>query len=66
MRREERKTILAAILGAMLFLLIQMFQTPLNRMDDWDLLSALYLIVGCCTVAFGFAIFAQEIGRAHV
>lgn len=59
MRREERKTILAAILGAMLFLLIQMFHTSLNRMDDWDLLSALYLIVGCSNVAFGFAIFAQ-------
>lgn len=59
MGREERKTIHAAILGGMLFLLIQIFHTSLNRIDDWDLLSALYLVVGCCNVAFGFAIFSQ-------
>ncbi|WP_339316924.1 EAL domain-containing protein [Paenibacillus sp. FSL R10-2734] len=59
MRQEEKKTIQAAIIGALLFLLIQIFHTSLNRLDDWDIVSALYLIVGCCNVAFGFAIFAQ-------
>lgn len=59
MRQEERKTIHAAILGAVLFLLIQIFRTPLGRIEDKDLLIAFYLILGCCTVAFGFAIFAQ-------
>lgn len=59
MRQEEKKTIQAAIIGALLFLFIQIFHTSLNRLDNWDIISALYLIVGCCTVAFGFAIFAQ-------
>jgi diguanylate cyclase (GGDEF)-like protein len=59
MRQEEKKTIQAAILGALLFLFIQVFHTTLDRINDWDIASALYLIVGCCTVAFGFAIFAQ-------
>ncbi|WP_340021918.1 EAL domain-containing protein [Paenibacillus sp. FSL K6-1096] len=59
MRQEERKTIHAAVLGAVLFLLIQIFRTPLGLIEDKDLLMALYLILGCCTVAFGFAIFAQ-------
>lgn len=59
MRQEERKTIHAAILGAALFLLIQIFRTPLGLIEDKDLLMALYLVLGCCTVAFGFAIFAQ-------
>ncbi|WP_405108453.1 EAL domain-containing protein [Paenibacillus sp. FSL K6-1217] len=59
MRQEERKTIHAAILGAALFLLIQIFRTPLGQIEDKDLLMALYLILGCCTVSFGFAIFAQ-------
>ncbi|MBT2289769.1 EAL domain-containing protein [Paenibacillus albidus] len=59
MRQEEKKTIRAAVLGAILFLLIQIFHTSLKGVDDWDLLSALYLIAGCCNVAFGFAIFAQ-------
>ncbi|WP_238655038.1 putative bifunctional diguanylate cyclase/phosphodiesterase [Paenibacillus piscarius] len=59
MRQEERKTIHAAVLGAVLFLLIQIFRTPLGLIEDKDLLIALYLILGCCTVAFGFAIFAQ-------
>ncbi|WP_342477142.1 EAL domain-containing protein [Paenibacillus sp. FSL H7-0350] len=59
MRQEERKTIHAAILGAALFLLIQIFRTPLGQIEDKDLLMAFYLILGCCTIAFGFAIFAQ-------
>ncbi|MRN51952.1 putative bifunctional diguanylate cyclase/phosphodiesterase [Paenibacillus monticola] len=59
MRQEEKRTIRTAILGAILFLLIQIFHTPLERIDDWDLISALYLIAGCCNIAFGFAIFAQ-------
>lgn len=59
MRQEERKTIHAAVLGAVLFLLIQIFRTPLGLIEDKDLLMALYLVLGCCTVAFGFAIFAQ-------
>lgn len=59
MRQEERKTIHAAVLGAALFLLIQIFREPLGHIEDKDLLLALYLILGCCTVAFGFAIFAQ-------
>ncbi|KWX87240.1 diguanylate cyclase [Paenibacillus riograndensis] len=59
MRQEEKKTIHAAITGAVLFLLIQIFRTPLGNIEDKDLLSALYLIIGFCNVAFGFAIFAQ-------
>ncbi|WP_379155424.1 putative bifunctional diguanylate cyclase/phosphodiesterase [Paenibacillus sp. sgz5001063] len=59
MRQEEKKTIHAAILGAVLFLLIQIFRTPLGNIEDKDILSALYLIIGCCNVAFAFAIFAQ-------
>lgn len=59
MRQEEKKTIRTAILGAILFLLIQIFHTPLDQIDDWDLISALYLIAGCCNIAFAFAIFAQ-------
>ncbi|OMD35062.1 putative bifunctional diguanylate cyclase/phosphodiesterase [Paenibacillus odorifer] len=59
MRQEEKKTIQAAAVGALLFLLIQIFHTSLNRLDNWDIISSLYLIVGCCNVAFGFAIFAQ-------
>ncbi|AIQ56869.1 putative bifunctional diguanylate cyclase/phosphodiesterase [Paenibacillus borealis] len=59
MRQEERKTIHAAIIGAALFLLIQIFRTPLGHIEDKDVLLAFYLILGCCTVAFGFAIFAQ-------
>ncbi|MEI2396427.1 putative bifunctional diguanylate cyclase/phosphodiesterase [Paenibacillus phytohabitans] len=59
MRQEERKTIHAAVIGAALFLLIQIFRTPLGHIEDKDLLLAFYLISGCCTVAFGFAIFAQ-------
>lgn len=59
MRQEEKKTIRAAILGALLFLLIQIFHSKLNLVEDWSLLAALYLIAGCCSVAFGFAIFAQ-------
>ncbi|MFE4710736.1 putative bifunctional diguanylate cyclase/phosphodiesterase [Paenibacillus sp. NPDC056722] len=59
MRQEEKKTIRAAILGALLFLLIQIFHSSLNLDEDWSLLAALYLIAGCCSVAFGFAIFAQ-------
>lgn len=59
MRQEEKKTIHAAIIGAVLFLLIQIFRTPLGNIEDKDMLSALYLIIGCCNVAFAFAIFAQ-------
>jgi len=59
MKQEEKKTIHAAIGGALLFLLIQIFHTSLNGMDDWDMLSAFYLIAGCCNAAFAFAIFAQ-------
>lgn len=59
MREEEKKTIRAAILGALLFLLIQIFHASLNLVENWSLLAALYLIAGCCSVAFGFAIFAQ-------
>ncbi|WP_019912792.1 putative bifunctional diguanylate cyclase/phosphodiesterase [Paenibacillus sp. HW567] len=59
MRQEERKTIHAAIIGAVLFLLIQIFRVPLSNVEDKDLLSMLYLIAGCCNAAFGFAIFAQ-------
>lgn len=59
MRQEEKKTILAAVVGAFLFLIIQIFHTSLDQMDNWDVISALYLVVGCCNVAFGFAIFAQ-------
>ncbi|MHA6531027.1 putative bifunctional diguanylate cyclase/phosphodiesterase [Paenibacillus sp. BAC0078] len=59
MRQEERKTIHAAIIGAVLFLLIQIFRVPLSNVEDKDLLSMLYLITGCCNAAFGFAIFAQ-------
>ncbi|ASA19672.1 putative bifunctional diguanylate cyclase/phosphodiesterase [Paenibacillus donghaensis] len=59
MRQEEKKTITAAIAGAILFLLIQIFHTTLEGFDDGVLISALYLIAGCCNVAFGFAIFAQ-------
>ncbi|WNS40899.1 EAL domain-containing protein [Paenibacillus sp. MMS20-IR301] len=59
MRQEERKTIHAAILGAALFLLIQIFRAPLGQIEDKDLILAFYLILGCCTVAFGFAVFAQ-------
>lgn len=59
MRQEEKKTIQAAVAGGLLFLLIQIFHTSLIPLGDWDTISALYLIVGCCNVAFGFAIFAQ-------
>ncbi|WP_151732878.1 putative bifunctional diguanylate cyclase/phosphodiesterase [Paenibacillus tengchongensis] len=59
MRQEERKTIHAAIIGAALFLLIQIFRTPLGNIQNEDLLLALYLIAGCCNIAFSFAIFAQ-------
>lgn len=59
MRQEERKTIQAAILGAALFLLIQIFRTPLSNIENQDVMLALYLIIGCCNIAFGFAIFAQ-------
>ncbi|QSF46124.1 bifunctional diguanylate cyclase/phosphodiesterase [Paenibacillus tianjinensis] len=59
MRQEERKTIQAAIIGAALFLLIQIFRTPLSHIENQDVLLALYLIIGCCNIAFGFAIFAQ-------
>ncbi|UQZ35355.1 GGDEF-domain containing protein [Paenibacillus sp. PK3_47] len=59
MRQEERKTIHAAVWGAALFLLIQLFRTPLGHIEDRNVLSALYLIIGCCNIAFGFAIFAQ-------
>lgn len=59
MRQEERKTIQAAIVGAVLFLLIQIFRTPLSNIENQNWLSALYLMIGCCNIAFGFAIFAQ-------
>ncbi|AIQ51201.1 bifunctional diguanylate cyclase/phosphodiesterase [Paenibacillus sp. FSL R7-0331] len=59
MRQEERKTIQAAIIGAVLFLLIQIFRTPLSQIENQDVMLALYLIAGCCNIAFGFAIFAQ-------
>lgn len=59
MRQEEKKTIHAAVWGAALFLLIQLFRTPLSHIEDRDVLSALYLIIGCCNIAFAFAIFAQ-------
>ncbi|WP_150273028.1 putative bifunctional diguanylate cyclase/phosphodiesterase [Paenibacillus tepidiphilus] len=59
MRQEERKTIHAAIIGAALFLLIQIFRTPLGNIQNEELLLALYLIAGCCNIAFSFAIFAQ-------
>ncbi len=59
MRQEERKTIQAAIIGAALFLLIQIFRTPLSHIENQDVLLAFYLIIGCCNIAFGFAIFAQ-------
>jgi hypothetical protein len=42
MRQEERKTILAAIIGAALFLLIQIFRTPLSNIENQDVLLALY------------------------
>ncbi|MDF9843533.1 MULTISPECIES: EAL domain-containing protein [unclassified Paenibacillus] len=59
MRQEEKKTIQAAVLGAVLFLLIQIFRTPLSQIENQDVMLALYLIIGCCNIAFGFAIFAQ-------
>lgn len=59
MRQEEKKTIQAAVVGALLFLLIQIFHPTLTQFADWDIISALYLIVGSCNVAFAFAIFAQ-------
>ncbi|KGE18922.1 putative bifunctional diguanylate cyclase/phosphodiesterase [Paenibacillus wynnii] len=59
MKQEEKKTIHAAIGGALLFLLIQIFHSSLNQAYDWDMLSAFYLIAGCCNVAFAFSIFAQ-------
>lgn len=59
MRLEERKTIQAAVVGAALFLLIQIFRIPLSRIEDQDLLLVFYLMAGCCNIAFGFAIFAQ-------
>lgn len=59
MRQEEKKTIHAAILGAALFLLVLVFRTPLGSNENKELFSALYLIIGCCNIAFSFAIFAQ-------
>lgn len=59
MRQEERKTIQAAVIGAVLFLLIQIFRTPLSQIENQDVMLALYLIAGCCNIAFGFAVFAQ-------
>lgn len=59
MRQEERKTIQAAIIGAVLFLLIQIFRTPLSNIENPKVMLALYLIIGCCNIAFAFAIFAQ-------
>ncbi|MDQ0195131.1 putative bifunctional diguanylate cyclase/phosphodiesterase [Paenibacillus wynnii] len=59
MKQEEKKTIHAAIGGALLFLLIQIFHSSLNQAYDWDMLSAFYLIAGCCNVAFAFSIFTQ-------
>ncbi|MBW4084017.1 bifunctional diguanylate cyclase/phosphodiesterase [Paenibacillus sp. S150] len=59
MREEEKKTIYAAVTGAVLFLLSQIFRTPPGNIEDKDLLSALFLIAGCCNAALGFAIFAQ-------
>ncbi|WP_410513977.1 EAL domain-containing protein [Paenibacillus sp. BR2-3] len=59
MKQEEKKTIHAAIGGAVLFLLVQIFHTSLDRFDNWDMLSAFYLIAGSINVAFAFAIFAQ-------
>ncbi|SET92565.1 bifunctional diguanylate cyclase/phosphodiesterase [Paenibacillus sp. NFR01] len=59
MRQEEKKTIHAAVIGAALFLLIQIFRTTLGQIENQDALLALYLIVGCCNIALGFAVFAQ-------
>lgn len=59
MRQEEKKTIHAAVIGAALFLLIQIFRTTLGQIENQDALQALYLIVGCCNIALGFAVFAQ-------
>lgn len=59
MKQEEKKTIRAALGGALLFLLFQIFHTQLNQGDNSDMLSAFYLIAGCCNVAFAFSVFSQ-------
>ncbi|QWU17518.1 diguanylate cyclase (GGDEF) domain-containing protein [Paenibacillus sophorae] len=59
MKIEEKKTILTAVCGAALFLLVQSLHITLNGDDEREALSALYLISSWCTSAFGFAIFAQ-------
>ncbi|MCL6601373.1 MAG: EAL domain-containing protein [Paenibacillus sp.] len=59
MKQEEKKTIRAALGGALLFLLFQIFHTQLNQGDNLDMLSAFYLIAGCCNVAFAFSVFSQ-------
>ncbi|AKG33779.1 putative bifunctional diguanylate cyclase/phosphodiesterase [Paenibacillus durus] len=59
MKIEEKKTLLTAVFGAALFLLIQSMHIALNGHNEREALSALYLISSWCTSAFGFAIFAQ-------
>ena len=59
MKQEEKKTIHAAIGGALLFILIQIFHSSLSQGNDSDMISAFYLIAGCCNVAIAFSIFAQ-------
>ncbi|MFD1775627.1 putative bifunctional diguanylate cyclase/phosphodiesterase [Paenibacillus rhizophilus] len=59
MNREEKKTVLAAVCGAALFLLVQTLHITLEGTVERNTLSTLYLIASWCTSAFGFAIFAQ-------
>ncbi|WP_379132768.1 EAL domain-containing protein [Paenibacillus sp. sgz500958] len=59
MKLEEKKTIRTAVFGILLFIIAMAFHAVINHMSNWDVLSALYLIAGCCSAAFAFAIFAQ-------
>ncbi|AIQ11853.1 putative bifunctional diguanylate cyclase/phosphodiesterase [Paenibacillus durus] len=59
MKIEEKKTLLTAVCGAALLLLVQSMHVTLNGDNEREALSALYLISSWCTSAFGFAIFAQ-------
>ncbi|MDT3425926.1 diguanylate cyclase (GGDEF)-like protein [Paenibacillus forsythiae] len=59
MKMEEKKTVIAAVSGAALFLLVQSLPITPNGDYERGALSALYLIGSWCTSAFGFAIFAQ-------
>lgn len=59
MNREEKRTVLVAVCGAALFLLIQSLHITLKGTFERNTLSALYLVASWCTSVFGFAIFAQ-------